>query len=180
MVDYARRKSGVFDALEACDCVAFLQRRVEPSTADLIVAADVLLYMRDLTDLFVEVAAALRPGGLFAFSTELAEDSECGGIPPQGRGWVERRRSALRIARVTCDGSSTPRTASICSLSVTNIRNEGRKPLQGHLCIVSKASEASLPETVESEPHHLLIRCNYLLCAERRGQSGAPPGRRLP
>ena len=75
--------------------MAFLQRRVEPSTADLIVAADVLLYMRDLTDLFVEVAAALRPGGLFAFSTELAEDSECGGIPPQGRGWVERQSERI-------------------------------------------------------------------------------------
>ena len=170
MVDYARRKSGVFDALEACDCVAFLQRRVEPSTADLIVAADVLLYMRDLSDLFVEVAAALRPGGLFAFSTELAEDSECGGIPPQGRGWVERQseriahsESYVRWLVDTTDG------LSICSLSVTNIRNEGRKPLQGHLCIVSKAPEASLPETARSEASPSTD--SVQLPAERRAQS---------
>lgn len=118
MVREARKKAGVFDELEACDCVAYLQRRVEASSAgarpnallawtrsparslislsralsasppDLIVAADVLLYLRDLTDLFASVACALQPGGLFVFSTELGLDAECGGLPPDGRGWV--------------------------------------------------------------------------------------------
>ena len=43
MVAEARKKQGVFDELEACDCIAYLQRRVAPASADLIVAADVLL-----------------------------------------------------------------------------------------------------------------------------------------
>lgn len=89
MVEEARKKVGVFDGLEACDCVAFLRRRIERRSADLLVAADVLIYLRDLSDLFAAAAAALRPGGLFVFSTELATDAECRGVPPHGKGWVE-------------------------------------------------------------------------------------------
>jgi predicted TPR repeat methyltransferase len=44
MVEEARKKLGVFDGLEACDCVAFLRRRVERGSADLLLAADVLIY----------------------------------------------------------------------------------------------------------------------------------------
>jgi predicted TPR repeat methyltransferase len=45
--------SAVFDELLACDAVTCLQRHVAPGSADLIVAADVLVYMRELHDLFV-------------------------------------------------------------------------------------------------------------------------------
>ena len=38
---------------------------------DLIVAADVLIYFGDLTWVLALAAAALRPGGLLVFSTEL-------------------------------------------------------------------------------------------------------------
>lgn len=136
MIREARKKRGVFDELEACDCVAFLQRRVEASSADLIIAADVLLYFRDLTDLFTSVARALQPGGLFVFSTELALND---GIPPEGRGWVER--SSERIAhseeylRIVIEATES---LVLRSIEVTNIRNEARKPIQGHLCVVSK------------------------------------------
>ena len=141
MIEEARKKRGVFDELEACDCVAFLQRRVVPGSADLIVAADVLLYLRDLADLFDAVGTALQPGGLFVFSTELALDAECAGLPPEGRGWVERSSERiahseeyLRYLITATDG------LFLRSLSVTNIRNEAQKPLQGHLCVVSKAN----------------------------------------
>ena len=63
MVAEARKKVGVYDGLEACDCVAFLRRRVEPGSADLLFAADVLIYLRDLSDLFAAAALALEPGG---------------------------------------------------------------------------------------------------------------------
>lgn len=92
MIAVAKKKDKVYDVLEACDAIAFLHRRLNGCgrQADLIVAADVLVYMRDLTDLFEEVFAALRPGGLFAFSTEKAQPEEVGGVPPHGKGWVER------------------------------------------------------------------------------------------
>ena len=78
-------KKRCYDKLDACDCVAFLHRHVPPSTADLIVAADVFVYMRSLAPLFAAAARSLRPGGLFAFSTERCEAAECGAA-----GWVER------------------------------------------------------------------------------------------
>ena len=40
----------VYDQLETMDAVAFLHRCLEPSSADLIVAADVTVYMRSLED----------------------------------------------------------------------------------------------------------------------------------
>ena len=143
MVAEARKKVGVFDSLEACDCIAYLHRRVDASTADLIVAADVLIYLRDLTDLFAAVAVALRAGGLFAFSTELGLDSECGGLPPAGRGWVERKSERvahseeyLRWAIASTDG------LEMRSLEVTTIRNEAGVALQGHMCICEARSSS--------------------------------------
>ena len=138
MVEQARKKPGIFDELEACDCVAYLQRRITPASADLIVAADVIIYLRDLIDLFSAVAESLQPGGLFAFTTELGVNAECG-LPPEGRGWVER--SSERIAhseqylRYVVD---TTRELFLHSMRVLTIRNEARTPLQGHLCIVGK------------------------------------------
>ena len=38
----------VYDQLETMDAVAFLHRCLEPGSADLIVAADVTVYMRSL------------------------------------------------------------------------------------------------------------------------------------
>ena len=109
------RAKGVFDALEQMDAVAFLHRR-EANSADLIVATDVLVYMRGLEDLMREAARALAPAGLFAFSTENATLAETGGLPPAGAGWIERpseriahapeylewavKRAGLRVARV--------------------------------------------------------------------------------
>ena len=64
MLLVAKKKEGVYDSLAACDCVAYLHRNVKPATADLIIAADVLVYMRDLADLFDEVVAALHDLGV--------------------------------------------------------------------------------------------------------------------
>ena len=41
----------VYDQLETMDAVAFLHRCLEPGSADLIVAADVTVYMRSLDGL---------------------------------------------------------------------------------------------------------------------------------
>jgi predicted TPR repeat methyltransferase len=67
MIEQARAR-GVYDALEACDLVVAL-RRAERSF-DLLVAADVLLYVGDLSPVFEAAAKCLRPGGLFAYSVE--------------------------------------------------------------------------------------------------------------
>ena len=90
MITIAESK-GVYDATPTCgDCVAYL-RDQRASSADLIVAADVICYLHGLTELFSAAAAALASGGVFTFSTETCRLDEIhGGLPPEGPGWLER------------------------------------------------------------------------------------------
>lgn len=66
MLKKARAK-GVYDRLARQDLLTFEPER---NSADLVTAADVFLYVGRLERIFSEVAAALVPGGLFAFSVE--------------------------------------------------------------------------------------------------------------
>ncbi|HWY32615.1 MAG TPA: methyltransferase domain-containing protein [Candidatus Acidoferrum sp.] len=68
MLEQAARKA-VYDALACEDLTTFLLK--SPAHFDLIVAADLMVYFGILTPLFAAAATALRPGGLFALSTEL-------------------------------------------------------------------------------------------------------------
>ena len=61
--------SGVYDRAEAGDLLAFLERR-DQAGADLIVAADVFVYLGDLAPTFRAAARALKVGGLFAFTVQ--------------------------------------------------------------------------------------------------------------
>ena len=64
-------QSGLYEALEVGDAVEFLSKQAQ--SADLIVAADVLVYFGDLDPIFVGARRALTRGGLFAFSVEAGE-----------------------------------------------------------------------------------------------------------
>jgi len=67
MIEKARER-GVYDRLEAGDMINLMQR--SPRSFDLLVAADVLMYLGDLAPAFEAAVITLRPGGLFAFSVE--------------------------------------------------------------------------------------------------------------
>jgi len=68
MLDRAASR-GMYDALVREELTTFLGR--SPAEFDLVVAADVLIYFGDLTEVLALAAAAMRPGGLLVFSTEL-------------------------------------------------------------------------------------------------------------
>lgn len=68
MIDKAR-ETGRYAELHVAGAVDFLTRE-GPGRADLIIAADVLVYMGDLFPVFREVARSLAPGGLFAFTVQ--------------------------------------------------------------------------------------------------------------
>jgi predicted TPR repeat methyltransferase len=72
------RALGVYDRLERAEAVAWLETNQE--TFDLIVSADVLVYIGDLEGLFAEARRALARDALFAFSIELAASGDDG--PP--------------------------------------------------------------------------------------------------
>jgi len=72
MIEKARQR-GVYDELLREDVVEALRRR--PGSVDLVVAGDVFIYIGDLSPVFEAAAAALRPGGFFAFTIEVIEDA---------------------------------------------------------------------------------------------------------
>lgn len=81
MVEQAERKS-LYDELVVGDIIEFCRYR--PAQYDLIVAADVLVYLGDLDQLFAAVAERLQPGGYFAFSSESCQAAPFA-LQPTGR-----------------------------------------------------------------------------------------------
>ena len=67
MIETCRRR-GIYDALQVSDVVDFLTAGGPPY--DLLLAADLFIYIGDLAAVFAAVRARSAPGGLFAFSVE--------------------------------------------------------------------------------------------------------------
>jgi len=65
---------------------------------DLILAADVFIYIGDLRDLFSAVSRALRPGGLFAFTIEVWNGSDDYRLLPTRR-YAQSISYVLQLAR---------------------------------------------------------------------------------
>lgn len=55
------------------DLTDALNNRVEPQSVDIVTALDVFVYFGDLSNVIAAVARVLRPGGLFAMTTESLE-----------------------------------------------------------------------------------------------------------
>ncbi|MDB5651211.1 MAG: Methyltransferase type 12 [Hyphomicrobiales bacterium] len=69
------RATGLYRRVEAAEMRAFLEGYDEASV-DLVIAADVFVYLGDLEPLFMQVARVLRGGGLFAFTVQSAPSGE--------------------------------------------------------------------------------------------------------
>jgi ABC-type sugar transport system substrate-binding protein len=102
---------GVYDALEAADFVDHLRRF--GAAFDLIVAADALAYCGDLQPVFAAAAAALTPGGLFAFTVETfaGEGYRLGETMRfvHARAHVEARAAAAALSPVIVEASAARR-----------------------------------------------------------------------
>lgn len=68
------RALGVYRELHHADLASFLARA--DRRADLVLAADVFIYVGALDEVFSAVRRILAPGGCFAFTAELAPDSD--------------------------------------------------------------------------------------------------------
>jgi predicted TPR repeat methyltransferase len=73
MLDKARAL-GVYDDLQQDDAVAFL--RQAPGPCDLVVAADVFIYVGALEEVFTQLGRVVPAGGTFAFTVEAAEEGD--------------------------------------------------------------------------------------------------------
>nr|WP_207459638.1 methyltransferase domain-containing protein [Azospirillum sp. SYSU D00513] len=73
MVEKARQRN-LYDDLQVGDVVAAMD--AAPGSWDLLVAADVLVYIGDLAPLFAAARRALRPGGHFAATVERSDGED--------------------------------------------------------------------------------------------------------
>lgn len=73
MIQIAKQRGG-YDKLIVDDAIHYLS--TQHQRFDLIIAADVLVYMGDLTHLFTLVKQALRPNGIFCFSNESLHENK--------------------------------------------------------------------------------------------------------
>jgi predicted TPR repeat methyltransferase len=77
------RALGIYDALDHAELVEHLQRT--PSRHDLVIAADVFIYIGALDDVFAAVGRVLLPGGRFAFCVESTDDAAGFALQPSLR-----------------------------------------------------------------------------------------------
>ncbi len=127
MIEHAR-KSGLYSQLHVADAVQGLAGEPEAS-ADLILAADVLVYIQDLTPLIVELARVLRPGGMIAFTAEAHNGDGvilgAGMRYAQSAGYI--RKAIAQAGLVLCD------------LTSASARNESGVPVPGLVAVARKA-----------------------------------------
>lgn len=83
MVELARARK-LYAAVDAGEAVSWLSSRGD-GTVDLIVAADVFVYVGDLGPLFAQATRVLAAGGRFAFSVEGGGPGEGYSLDPTGR-----------------------------------------------------------------------------------------------
>lgn len=126
MLAHARSK-GSYRTLHAAELLVFLREARTPW--DLIVAADVFIYVADLRPVYDAVFACLVPGGCFAFSLErsVAEDTEL--VPASGR----YRHSAQRaLNELGARGFVGIATDSVV------LRRESDQPVMGELILARR------------------------------------------
>ncbi|GJE83765.1 class I SAM-dependent DNA methyltransferase [Methylorubrum thiocyanatum] len=123
------RRTGLYARLAEADLVAFLAG--EPAgAADLIVAADVFIYLGDLASALSAVARALRPGGLFAFTVQSPEAGEPGIVLGED-GRYAHADTYLRAAAGTAG-------LAIAEMRPAAIRRQKKSDVPGRILILHK------------------------------------------
>ena len=127
MIERARA-SGFYAELEVADMLQGLWGRADES-ADLILAADAMVYVADLGPLMNEAHRVLAPGGLLAFTTETHA----------GEGVV--LGAGLRYAHAAAYVGATVEAAglTLSLLEDRSARNEDHVPVPGLVGVATKA-----------------------------------------
>ena len=117
---------GIYESLAVGDAVAAL--RAETAAWDLVIAADVLVYLGDLAPLFAAALQALRPGGVLAATVEAADGAEPALKPTRRFGhpadYLRRTAAAAGLTVALLEPAST--------------RTEKGEPVAGNVMVLIK------------------------------------------
>lgn len=127
MIERARA-TGLYAQLEVADMVEGLRGRPDAS-ADLILAADAMVYLSDLAPVLREVARVLSAGGLLAFTVETHGGD--GVILGEGL----RYAHGASYARAALDDAGL----ALSRLEDLSARNEDNAPVPGLVVVATKA-----------------------------------------
>jgi predicted TPR repeat methyltransferase len=105
----------------------------EESRFDLVVAADVFVYIGNLEPTFKKVAQWLTPGGVFAFSTESMEN-------PNGLSYKLTETGRFTHAPSYISELSGTHGFEICSTRTVVLRMNAGRPVNGHVHVLRQAS----------------------------------------
>jgi predicted TPR repeat methyltransferase len=127
MLDQARA-TGLYESLEAADMVEALRQKPDAS-AELVLAADAFVYVRDLSAVLSQVKRVLASGGLIAFTLETHDGSEVvigGGLRyAHSADYVRKAVAEAGLKLAMCEQAS-PRT-------------EDNEPVRGLVVVATKA-----------------------------------------
>lgn len=127
MASLARARS-LYASVEAGELAAFLAAR-PAACADLVVAADVFVYVGDLAEVFARTSRVLAEGGRFAFTVE-------GGGPGDGFALRPTQRYAHDDGYVR--GLASGRGLDVVHSSAETIRAERGEPVGGRLFVLER------------------------------------------
>jgi len=128
MLERARRL-GVYADLR---CAALLDevRAAAPESIDFITAADVFIYVGDLSEVIPAAFAALRSGGALIFSCERASDAEGALVLRPTKRYAHSETSVLALCR---DAGFAG-----CRFETLALRLENEQPIDGYIAIAEK------------------------------------------
>lgn len=121
----------IYDRLDQADLATLAEL---PREADLVTAADVFMYLGGLERLFAVVAAALKPGCLFAFSVEHHDGPEAMVLRPS-------RRYAHSEAHLRATLSAAGFDIAFCERMV--IRMDRGEPIEGLIVVAVRMGAAA-------------------------------------
>lgn len=131
MIEKARERQ-VYDELFATDIITAMH--ATNAMYDIIIAADVFVYIGDLATVFDMCRTALKPGGLFVFSVEATENTE-----------TYMLHSTCRYAHAASYIRQLAQSTSLQELSfdVAILRKQEDQPIQGYIFVLKKIMEST-------------------------------------
>lgn len=128
---------GLYQRLAQADIVTMMQGE-QAASYDLIVAADVFVYLGDLDEVFAQASRLLADGGVFAFSAEGLHEGQA----PDGRGFKLNTSGRYAHTQAGLRQWAQAHGLRVETMETTTQRFDQGVPLWGYLAVLAPVSAA--------------------------------------